>query len=567
MKPITFRDAAGRKHTIKHSPLKIAWRWLVRLITTGMMLLPLMANAQTYFKPGITPVEIVDKKGHKVTVDRDGHMDVHIQGPVSAFGDLSTSENTPVIQEDFVYGASTESWAFFINGGGSTDTVNLSMLSAYSGNSDTSSLVSVRTRRNLVYRPGQGSMGRFTAMFSTGVAGTIQFAGFGNAETSLGFVTNEYGYFGVVRSSGGVRQVTNINIDVKSSNAQNATVTLDGKAFTCAVTNGATVDVTAAEIAFCDYSTQYPGWSAQAHRSSVTFIPAIPGVLSGSYSLTFPTSGSATASQKSTGKNPNVEFIPQANWNLDTMDGTASTSNPSGQYIDYTKLNVYQIQYQYLGGGAITFYAENQNSGELIGIHRIKYAGREYSPSISNPTMPFVISARNVGVAGGVTIKSASIAAFNQGIYRDLGQQRAYSVTKTIGTSFVPILTLNNSRESINQVNAVNQREIAPISLNISNTGTKGMEIIVVEQARLGTDRYYSYVSTNTSPARVDYTATSYTNGIARLYRGIPAGQADEIDLTPYLFRLEPGNSISVIGRAVSVGTDASVSLQWVSGH
>ena len=56
MKPITFRDVGGARKTISRSAVKIAWRWFVRFITTGMMLFPLMAGAQTFGDQGVKKV-------------------------------------------------------------------------------------------------------------------------------------------------------------------------------------------------------------------------------------------------------------------------------------------------------------------------------------------------------------------------------------------------------------------------------------------------------------------------------------------------------------------------------
>ena len=157
------------------------------------------------------------------------------------------------------------------------------------------------------------------------------------------------------------------------------------------------------------------------------------------------------------------------------------------------------------------------------------------------------------------------MGAFIQGEKKNLGQQRSYQVSKAgFGTSFVPILTLNNSRIFGSRIN---QREIVPLSLNISNTGTKPLELQVFEQANLGADAFMQYVSTGRSPARVDFSATTYGNGIPRLSRGVAAGQAVEVDLSKYDYSIEAGNQMTVIIKANSTTTDATVSLQWVQGQ
>jgi hypothetical protein len=159
----------------------------------------------------------------------------------------------------------------------------------------------------------------------------------------------------------------------------------------------------------------------------------------------------------------------------------------------------------------------------------------------------------------------SSIGAFVQGEKRNLGQQRSYQVSKAgITTTFVPILTLKNSRIFGSRIN---QRELIPLSINISNTGGKPLEIQVFEQANLGADAYYQYVSTGRSPAMVDFSATTYGNGVARLSRSVATGQTAEIDLSKYDYAIEAGNQLTIIIKANSTTTDATVSLQWVQGQ
>ena len=48
-------------------------------------------------------------------------------------------------------------------------------------------------------------------------------------------------------------------------------------------------------------------------------------------------------------------FIAQSTWNLDVMDGSLSSSNPSGTLLDPTKYYIYQNGMQYLGVGSVMF--------------------------------------------------------------------------------------------------------------------------------------------------------------------------------------------------------------------
>lgn len=110
-------------------------------------------------------------------------------------------------------------------------------------------------------------------------------------------------------------------------------------------------------------------------------------------------------------KNGIDNWIPQASWDADPMNG----SGPSGVTLTPTLGNVYQIEYQWLGFGQITFSIENPNTGTYIPVHHIEYANSNVTPSILNPTLPLRASVRNTGNQTNVSLFSPSAMAFIEG--------------------------------------------------------------------------------------------------------------------------------------------------------
>ena len=104
-------------------------------------------------------------------------------------------------------------------------------------------------------------------------------------------------------------------------------------------------------------------------------------------------------------------WIAQTSWNIDKMDGTG----PSKMTLDTTKGNVFQIQFQWLGFGSITFSLENQYSGQLIPVHRISYSNQNTSTSINNPSLPFQAESLNTTNNTDIQLKVPSIGMFIQG--------------------------------------------------------------------------------------------------------------------------------------------------------
>src|SRR5574343_48076 len=82
-------------------------------------------------------------------------------------------------------------------------------------------------------------------------------------------------------------------------------------------------------------------------------------------------------------------WIAQADWN-----GTRPAYD-----FDPAKLNVYQIDFQWLGGGAIRFGIENPVNGAIEVVHTIKYAGSGIITTLHNPTLGLLAGVANTGNA------------------------------------------------------------------------------------------------------------------------------------------------------------------------
>ena len=101
-----------------------------------------------------------------VKAEGTGNLQVSIQSPRTAFGEISTAEPTPLAQLDFVYGINTNLSVTTVTGSG-TATASGGLLSV-STTAATSSSAQLVSRRYLKYCPGQGGMARLTAKFTTG---------------------------------------------------------------------------------------------------------------------------------------------------------------------------------------------------------------------------------------------------------------------------------------------------------------------------------------------------------------------------------------------------------------
>jgi len=96
--------------------------------------------------------------------------------PVTAFGDLRTAELTPQFQQSFEYTVdNTELTTNTITNGGTVTQADA--MCVVSTSTTTASTAKLASKRHAKYRAGLGGLMRFTAMFTTPVSATEQYAG------------------------------------------------------------------------------------------------------------------------------------------------------------------------------------------------------------------------------------------------------------------------------------------------------------------------------------------------------------------------------------------------------
>lgn len=393
-----------------------------------------------------------------VGTDAEGHLKVHLDEPLTAFGELRVAEMTPLLQVVHPYelnldlmstGSTTASGSVVHNTGTTMIEINSGAASSSSGVANTRKLVK--------YRNGQGIMIRFTALYDTAVSGNEQWAGWGDADDGYLF-----GYSG---TSYGILKRNSSNGDL---------------------------------------------------------------------------------------------FIPQTSWNIDTMDGDSDASNPSGQLLDPTKGNVYQIQAQWLGFGAVNFFIESNNTGQFEPVHQIKYANENTVVSSVNPTFPLWLESTNTTNSTNVTLKNASLAAFNEGIVRFTGPNKAFGNAKATTTDTV-VFSLQNPTTYKGKTN---RSRIKIESLNVYTDQGNADPVTFTLQLdpTLASTSFTSFG--NYTAIETDVAGTLSAAGTVIFQAGATEVDSKTIDLTGYDIFLNPGETISVVGNGSNTGSGAA--LSWV---
>jgi len=252
--------------------------------------------------------------------------------------------------------------------------------------------------------------------------------------------------------------------------------------------------------------------------------------------------------------------IAQADFN-DPLDGTGD----SGMKIDLTKLNVWQIQFQYLGGGAITLSVEDDKTGAFTEVHKLLYANKNIVPSVYNPNFHHTIYVDNGGTTSDIVLKSASYAYFVEGrqILTELQQPQQSSgiKQKTSVTTEVAILTIRNKESYASKDNFIDVL-IENISASIEASSANNLgKIRVIKNATLGGSPSWSDINTTDSIVEIDTSGTTVTGGVD-VFPAPLAGKNDRIleNLIPFAIILGEGETLTITGTSANSATmEASV--------
>lgn len=355
----------------------------------------------------------------------------------SAFGEPLAVPLTPVVQLDAIYGEDFRK--FYTNTENGGQAVANGLMTVSTGTS-ANGIGILRSRRAVRYRPGQGAMTRFTAMFSEPQDGYLQLAGFQSEETALCI-----GYhgtrFGILRRNLGRVHIHQFTITGAPTGTETVTVTLDGVDFTVNV-SGTTQDV-ATTLGNASYGSN---WRVEYANSTLYVLHVRANPRGGVFALTTQVGGTltATAAVVQPGVAHTDTWVYQEDWNYDTLDGQGR----SQLTLDPQTLNVYQIDFRWLGAGEMRFAIENSETGDIMYFHHEHYSNRHIIPHLQNPSLQigYLVRANTVGGAN-VSVSGASILGAIEGIISPTEVPTSVSVRRsdTMSTGSVyHVLSVHN---------------------------------------------------------------------------------------------------------------------------
>jgi hypothetical protein len=414
-------------------------------------------------------------KYEQIASNGDNSLVVSVVEPRGAFGAMDVSQDTPTAQVDFIYGINTNLTSNTTASGGvvgwNDGLMNVVTVATVS------SSASLSSQRYVRYRPGEGIKGRWTAMFTTGVAGNTQLAGLSSGTTDGLF----WGYNGT------------------------------------------------------SFGIMY------RNRSVDT-------------------------------------WTPQASWNVDPMLGGIASG--SGQILNPAKINVYQIKFQYLGGGNMFFYVLNGITGRFDLVHVIRNANSATQTNFRNPSMNMLWTTYNSASSTAVCkVSGGSCAMFVEGMRTFLGplvSEDAY-LTAVPNTTLTSVLAVRNATT----FNGIPNRaflHIRSISVAINGGSTSTIVILRILRNYATGPTVFTPLNGTTANNGVTITGgqscassnvpapTSYvtvSSGTQIFSTVVSATSLAVIDMTPYEISIFPGDTISFAAYGTASTPLVGVTAVW----
>jgi hypothetical protein len=257
--------------------------------------------------------------------------------------------------------------------------------------------------------------------------------------------------------------------------------------------------------------------------------------------------------------------VTQANWD-DPLDGTGE----SGITMDFTKLNVFYIQFQYLGAGPIYFWTEDPDTGVPFRFHTIKYGNTNTTPSTYNPNYHMTFYADNGATTSDMIVSTASYGYFIEGqtelIEVHQPQFSSEQLSKAAVTTETAIFTIRNKATYPTASPKVNYIDILlehiSASLEVAAAANIG-QVRLIKNATLGGTPAYADINATNSVVEIDVAGTTVTGGRTLFVLDLAGKNAANLaDVLPYKFIVHPGETITAAGTSASAATIKSL-LLW----
>lgn len=458
----------------------------------------------------------------------------------SAFGEPLSVPLTPVIQLDAIYGINNLQYDQINSNGGYVAVSGYNIMTVATG-TGTYGYGVLRTKRTIRYRPGQGALSRFTASFSPGTSGYIQRAGLFTQEQAL-----QVGYqneqFGIIHQNGGKAQIMELVITSAGSSGETITTVINNIEHTFVLSGSNNIAANTANIAQSLSGLYAAGWIVSHVGNKICILNKSLGEKPGVYNISSSGTLEGTFNIAQVGVDDNVVFIPQTEFNIDKLDGTGS----SRMSVNPQKLNVYQINFRWLGVGEIKFAIEDDITGNLIVFHKIIWSNKNNTTHVDNPSFKIGYIAASLGGTGSnIIVQGASMMGAIEGVITPTQYPSVISYAKKNtnwnANNIHHLFTLQNNLISNSKINL---RENLPKKLAISASTTSQSTALVFLYMDAQTDKQLLFESVGFQSS-YSITDSLITGGNPIAAFTIASDGADNIDINDLRIAIPPNAKLT----------------------
>lgn len=469
----------------------------------------------------------------------------------STFGDTLVTDLRPIVTLKATYGILDECETFSATGGSVTASNSEFVLTTGTSVGGYGVLWS---HKPVVYLPGVGCESRATARFTAGVANSLQAVGFFTSTDGMFFGYNGAS-FGVMHRHGGQLEVRTLTVTAASTANTTATITLNGVAYTAAVTNSGVISTTAHEIEQgLNAGAAASLWHIQHIKDTVVCVYRGVGSKSGTYSATAAAGAFAgTIAQQKAGADPTETWTAKASWNVDTAS-----------WLDATKGNLYKFEFAYLGYGPLKFSVFHPTKRTWQLVHVVDWTNVNTSVNLNNPTLRVGWVSASLGSTTNLTVYGASAMGGLQG-RADKAHVFGQAGVAPGVTTATQVLSIQVRREfGSRQNNAI----AVPKLLSIGTDSTKGAIFRVYLSPTVSGTTVHQYVDQTQSICTYDTAGTTVSGGRnLGVYSVGPSGRAS-ISLDDLNLVLIAGDELVITAEVTSgAASEMTASLTWNEIH
>jgi hypothetical protein len=230
-------------------------------------------------------------------------------------------------------------------------------------------------------------------------------------------------------------------------------------------------------------------------------------------------------------------------------------SGPSKMILASEHLNVYQINYRWLGVGEIRYSIENQLTGDVVFFHREHYTNQHNTAHIANPSFKIGYISYNLGSDTNAVVSGVCFMGAIEGDIRQNELNRSSSVSKSSITQNTtqhlmtirnPYIT-NGKAGALNGNYILNAKEIILKDISLATQGNDpGIVYLFYDAASFsGTHSYYSQPKDNGMISTVNGTLDpAVDTAICRFVTALNG--ESQYKLSDFRIAIPPGSSISI---------------------